>query len=47
LGEQACEMHGNYEQIRLLADDVAALTPSFKSFIHCETNQPPGAKRWN
>ena len=27
LGEQACEMHGNYEQIRLLADDVAALTP--------------------
>ena len=27
LGEQACEMHGNYEQIRLLADDVKALTP--------------------
>jgi len=27
LGEQACEMHGNYEQIRLLADDVMALTP--------------------
>ena len=27
LGEQACEMHDNYEQIRLLADDVMALTP--------------------
>jgi methyl-accepting chemotaxis protein len=27
LGEQACEMTGNYEQIRLLADDVKALTP--------------------
>ena len=27
LGEQACEMHGNYEQIRLLAEDVTALTP--------------------
>jgi methyl-accepting chemotaxis protein len=27
LGEQACEMHGNYEQIRILADDVKALTP--------------------
>ena len=27
LGEQACEMHGNYEQIRLLAVDVKALTP--------------------
>ena len=27
LGEQDCEMHGNYEQIRLLADDVKALTP--------------------
>jgi len=27
LGEQSCEMHGNYEQIRLLAVDVAALTP--------------------
>jgi len=25
--EQACEMHANYEQIRLLADDVLALTP--------------------
>jgi methyl-accepting chemotaxis protein len=30
LGEQACEMHGNYEQIRLLADDVKALTPIIK-----------------
>ena len=27
LGEQACEMHGNYEQIRLLANDVKALKP--------------------
>jgi methyl-accepting chemotaxis protein len=27
LGEQACEMHGNYEQICLLAEDVRALTP--------------------
>jgi len=27
LGEQACEMHGNYEQIRLLAEDVMALMP--------------------
>jgi methyl-accepting chemotaxis protein len=27
LSEQASEMHGNYEQIRLLADDVKALTP--------------------
>jgi methyl-accepting chemotaxis protein len=27
LGEQASEMRGNYEQIRLLADDVLALTP--------------------
>jgi methyl-accepting chemotaxis protein len=27
LDEQACEMHANYEQIRLLADDVKALTP--------------------
>jgi methyl-accepting chemotaxis protein len=27
LNEQAREMHGNYEQIRLLADDVKALTP--------------------
>jgi len=27
LGEQACEIVGNYEQIRLLADDVKALTP--------------------
>ena len=30
LGEQACEMHDNYEQIRLLADDVKALTPIIK-----------------
>ena len=30
LGEQACEMHGNYQQIRLLADDVKALTPIIK-----------------
>ena len=27
LNEQACEMHGNYEQIRMLADDVEALPP--------------------
>jgi len=27
LGEQACELHGNYEQIRTLASDVSALTP--------------------
>ncbi|MGD0095568.1 MAG: methyl-accepting chemotaxis protein [Terracidiphilus sp.] len=27
LGEQACEMHGNYEEIRALAEDVKALTP--------------------
>jgi hypothetical protein len=27
LGEQACEMHGNYEQIRFLAEDVMALMP--------------------
>ena len=27
LGDQTCEMHGNYEQIRLLGDDVTALMP--------------------
>jgi methyl-accepting chemotaxis protein len=27
LGDQDCEMHGNYEQIRMLANDVRALTP--------------------
>jgi methyl-accepting chemotaxis protein len=30
LGEQANEVQGNYEQIRLLADDVMALTPIIK-----------------
>jgi len=39
LGEQACEMHGNYEQIRLLADDVAALTPIIQ-IISSMRNKP-------
>jgi methyl-accepting chemotaxis protein len=30
LGEQARELHGNYEQIRELANDVSALTPFIK-----------------
>jgi methyl-accepting chemotaxis protein len=30
LGEQAGELHGNYEQIRELANDVSALTPFIK-----------------
>jgi methyl-accepting chemotaxis protein len=30
LGEQASELHGNYEQIRELANDVSALTPFIK-----------------
>jgi methyl-accepting chemotaxis protein len=40
LGEQACEMHGNYEQIRLLAGDVKALTPIIKviATIASQTN---------
>jgi len=40
LGEQACEMQGNYEQIRLLANDVKALTPIIKviSTIASQTN---------
>ena len=40
LGEQACEMHGNYQQIRLLANDVKALTPIIKviSTIASQTN---------
>jgi methyl-accepting chemotaxis protein len=40
LGEQACEMHGNYQQIRLLADDVKALTPIIQviSTIANQTN---------
>lgn len=40
LSEQACEMHGNYEQIRLLADDVIALKPIIQviSSIAKQTN---------
>lgn len=30
LGEQAAELHGNYEQIRELANEVSALTPFIK-----------------
>ena len=30
LGDQACEMHANYDQIRMLAEDVKALTPIIK-----------------
>jgi methyl-accepting chemotaxis protein len=40
LGEQACEMQRNYQQIHLLADDVKALTPIIKviSTIANQTN---------
>jgi len=40
LGEQACELHGNYEQIRELANEVSALTPFIQviSSIAKQTN---------
>jgi len=40
LGEQACELHGNYEQIRMLASEVSSLMPFIQviSSIAKQTN---------